>query len=810
MNFYCYQLDVRRYTCTQNHSMKPYLLTLLLFLSWASFAQNTRLEVTIDAKNLSDGLGRGMIYSLPDSSLVKGSYIDSSLFSVKFKAKIGDEFYLRFSIPDYIDTLVSFQVQDSVVRLDRIVMNKDLTLDEVTVVYQKPVFERTMNGIKVNVKGTTLEELNTLFDILKASPRLSSPDDENIEIIGRGSPLILIDRQPLMTVDELKAIPASEVDRFEIILNPSAKYRAQGSSSGVIEVYTNSFSLQGYRAQVRSSGGLNTEIMPTGNLNVGLNLKKGKFSLDGNYGTSYRMNNNYSNSGFSTTDYSAYANFYREGENTYRWQYYKLKMGYAFSDKQRLSFGVGGHGSIGSGSGVSDGNYYANDTLTTRRVNTNVSDWKWQNYRGFTNYTVETDTIGSALDISLNVTQRVSESEGQNLIDFYDKHGNYSTDYNVLSTSQNNPLVGELRANFEYYIDSQFIFETGLDVSALINDKKFNRYNYDSGSWVEDQLFTNSYDYQEATGGIFAQISKKWNKFGAQVGLRGEYTYLNGYSQTLDQQFMDSTYLLPFPNAGVMFEPNDNLSITAFYSSGIDRPSFSNYDPFIRVTDSLNVSVGNPYLRPSYEHTFGLEFDLFYSYNISLGYSIVNDFTGTVEFVDPETFISTSTPWNADYQESYSLSLSIPFNLPWLDGWNSLWMNYDRFYFTEEFMRDPFENISMGLSSYLTFKLPHDFRIVNSFYMNKWGDDSFTTNVGRHWSIRVTKEFKKPELNIYAFVDEILPNNYKNTSISGNSTSYFDSRTRFTSFNIGFLYKFGRLTAQTNIKESESKQSGRF
>ena len=39
-----------------------------------------------------------------------------------------------------------------------------------------------MNGLSVNVKGTTLEQLNTLFDILKTSPRLSSPDDENIEI----------------------------------------------------------------------------------------------------------------------------------------------------------------------------------------------------------------------------------------------------------------------------------------------------------------------------------------------------------------------------------------------------------------------------------------------------------------------------------------------------------------------------------------------------------------------------------------------------------------------------------------------------
>jgi len=63
---------------------------------------------------------------------------------------------------------------------------KNVVLDIVNVVYQKPLFVPTIDGINVNVAGTTLETLDNLFDVLKSSPKIMSPDGESIEIIGKG------------------------------------------------------------------------------------------------------------------------------------------------------------------------------------------------------------------------------------------------------------------------------------------------------------------------------------------------------------------------------------------------------------------------------------------------------------------------------------------------------------------------------------------------------------------------------------------------------------------------------------------------
>lgn len=790
--------------------MKAHTLLFAILLSFTGFSQSLVIEVPVQANDLPDGIGRGMVYTVADSTLIKGNFIDSNVFIVQFEAIEDANYYIKLSAPGFSDTIIPFVAKPPVMKFDPVVLTGDVMLDEINVVYKKPVFERTMNGLSVNVKGTTLEELNTLFDILKASPRLSSPDDENIEIIGRGVPLILIDRQPLVSVDELRAIPASEVDKIEIITNPSAKYRAQGSGNGVIEVYTNDFSLQGYRASVRLNGGVNTQKKYRAGTNIGLNIKKGKFSVNGNLGLSYWETYNFGNSNYATSDSSLYSNsnFFSNGQST--WRYFKLKAGYDVSENQRISIGTSGHGSAGSFESVSNQDFYGQGVLQTNRLGENSNSNKRLTSRYFANYTWEPDTLGSVFEVNLNYTRRRTDSDNEFSTNFEDYQTQTEEVYNALAVSRDRPNIAEVRLNYEHYVDSNMTLEFGADVSALFNGKRFNRSVPIGGQWVEDPVFTNSYDYQEQIVGVFAQVSKMWGKLGTQLGLRGEYTRLDGFSKSLNQQFMDSSYILPFPNAGVMYEPNDKLAITAYYSSGIDRPSFQNFDPFVRILDSLNVQFGNPFLRPSYNHTVGLEFDIMYSYNVSFSYSRYNDIASTLTFVDPTTFVTSSTPWNARLNETYSFYLSLPIRLSWLDGWNSFWVDYNTYEFTEIFQRSPFDNITLGFSSYLTFTLPYNFKVMNRFYLSKWGNDAFTGNIITNWGIRLTKEFDKPDLNVFAEVNQLFPARNESETINGNYLSFSQNQFQFTAFRVGVFFKFGRLKANTTIKESESGQSGRI
>lgn len=791
---------------------KLFLLFILIGISFFSNAQIIRIEGNIMADKEAVSLGQITFYSLPDSTLKKGSYLDSTYFNILFDTNGKEEFYTKISIPNYLDTLINFKVDDSVVNLGVITPLKNTDLNAVDVVYKKEMFKRTIDGISVNVEGTSLQNLTNLFEVLKASPKLTSPDEERIEIIGRGSPLILVDRQAIISNDELKAIPANQIESIEIITNPSAKYKAQGSGNGVIEVYTKNFHLEGYNMTVRAAGGVSTQMLPTAGLSAGLSFKKKKFTLNGYLGANHQQSlNKGSNNGYTLDSTNRETVGEYDYLNKYLWQYFSLKAAYNFNEQSRLTMGINGHGSKGSGESNSSSSYIIEDNVVTNRNSTSFNDWTWLNNSAFINYTLETDTNKSNLEINLNYTNKISNSDNFNRSYFENLPTSTSSFFGIRNDSRDIPNIGELRINYEHVFDTTgWKLGFGGAYSALFNHKRFDQYQDNGSEWIIDPQFSNSYDYQEHIGGFYVELSKSWEKLSFRTGLRTEYTRLDGYSNSLDQQFMDSSYTLPFPSASILYSPVDQVAITAFYDSGIDRPQFTNYDPFVRLTDSLSVSYGNPYLRPAIEQTVGLEVDLFYAYNISVSYSKIKDPTSTVSFIADNSFITESTPMNAKAEERYSASLSVPFQTSWLQGWNSFWLDYTKYSFTDIFQRDDFYNLTYGFYSYLTFTLPKNFELTNRLHINKWGGDQSVNNAMLNWGFRATKKFKGNNFQIFADVGNLFPPKNRSTTYSGNYVYESQSQFNFTTFMLGAFVKFGRLKAPANIQESSSGQSDRI
>ena len=794
--------------------MKKLFLTLLLFCCYSSFSQFVQVNGSVIAEELPEGLGQIVIFSLPDSTLKKGGYMESSAFNILLNAKQGSDYYLRISAPGFSDHYTNFTVnaEDTAVSLGLITLEKNINLDAVDIVYKKAVFERTMDGISVNVEGTNLQNLTNLFEVLKASPRLTSPDDERIEIIGKGSPLILVDRQAIISNDELKAIPADQIEKIEIITTPSAKYRAQGTGNGVIEVYTKNFHLEGYNMTVSASGGINTQKKPTGRLNTGLSLKKEKFSLSGYLGGNYNEANSFgSESGFTTdgSDRTQSSNY--DSEDMNRWQYYNVKAAYNINEDQKLTFGVNGNGSKNRFNSKSTILYAASSENQIQNIRNSNTSYTWLNNSAFLNYTFETDTNHSALELNLNYVNKASNQDGT-INGVFENFLNGSTSaFNTKNESKNSPNIGEFRANYEHIFDTTgWKLSFGTSYSLLLNGKKFNQFDLVDEDWVVNSEFTNSYDYQEHIGGLFVEAEKKWKKFGVRAGLRAEYTKLNGFSNSLNKTFIDSSYILPFPSASIMYEVNDKVGLKLFYNSGIDRPQFSNYDPFVRIVDSLSIQYGNPLLRPAIEQSIGLDIDLFYAYNLSVSYFYKKNPSSNLSFVDDQTFLVESTPWNADYEEGISGSLSLPFQKKWLQGWNSIWFSYSKYNFTADFNRQPFLNLTYGVYSYLTFTLPKDFSLMNRFHINKWGNANQNNNANVNWGMRLTKKYKGNNFQIYFDVSNIIPNKRISEGFTGNFQSKSINQNNFTSFKLGLFYKFGRLRSNTQIKESSSKQSNRL
>ncbi|HSL72319.1 MAG TPA: outer membrane beta-barrel family protein, partial [Longimicrobiales bacterium] len=63
-----------------------------------------------------------------------------------------------------------------------------------------------------------------------------------------------------------------------------------------------------------------------------------------------------------------------------------------------------------------------------------------------------------------------------------------------------------------------------------------------------------------------------------------------------------------FPSLSVGFAPKPGRNVRFSYSKSIGRPPATFLNPYVPSTDPLNLSVGNPDLRPSYSHSARLEY----------------------------------------------------------------------------------------------------------------------------------------------------------------------------------------------------------
>jgi len=783
-----------------------------LLIGESVFCQSFRLEGNIPANEKGTEIGQLTIFSMPDSSLIKGTYLDSSYFSLLIASTLSSDYYVKINLPGYVDTLINFHCTDSVMNLGIVNLQKNVVLDIVNVVYQKPLFVPTIDGINVNVAGTTLETLDNLFDVLKSSPKIMSPDGESIEIIGKGVPLILIDRLPVLSNNELKAIPASMIERIEIITNPSAKYRAEGRGNGVIEVYTKNFRFQGYNMSINTSGGVNTQLRPTGVAGIGFSFRKNKFSLNAYLNMNYLAQNSFGTIIQTNTDSSNRIITTNGGTEIQRLsQGFNLKSSYQINETKIFTAGIRSSGLIDHFESSNNSSYRIDQVEKTESERAGESKKTWLNNSAFLNYSWETDTNKSYLEINFNYQLKVDEGSDVYRTNFTDLQNQLFSQFEIRNVSKNRPNIGELRITYEHVFDtSGWKLSVGGSYSIIVNGMKFDASKLVQNDWIINQAYSNSYDYYEQIGGAFAELTKAWKKVTIRAGIRGEYTGLNGYSHSLSKQFMDSSYVLPFPSGSIMYSPAAKVTMTARYTSGIDRPLFSYFDPFVRVIDSLNIEYGNPYLRPATNHSFGFDLDLFYKYRLSVDYSLTHNPMTSFEFIEDSSFRYVYTPWNADRSQQTSLSLNLPLKAKWMDGWNSLSIVYSKYEFTPIFNRADYSNITFVMWSILNFHLKGNVIITSQLGVYRLGDYGSTHNTRARWTVKVTKKMFNNNLRVFLEVSDIIPPEVRSNQTGSNFESSSTVQTVFTSFKIGIFYKFGRLKQDTQIQESSSGQSGRI
>ena len=130
----------------------------------------------------------------------------------------------------------------SVAKSDTIVPKKTTELPEVGITAKKPVYMTDGEKTMYNVSEDPAVQSGTAADALQNAPGVEVDVEGNITLRGVSSVQIWLNNRPAnMNAEALKILlqqmPASDIEKIEVITNPSARYSAQGAG-GIINIVT--------------------------------------------------------------------------------------------------------------------------------------------------------------------------------------------------------------------------------------------------------------------------------------------------------------------------------------------------------------------------------------------------------------------------------------------------------------------------------------------------------------------------------------------------------------------------------------------
>jgi hypothetical protein len=159
-----------------------------------------------------------------------------------------------------------------------LVMSPDVTkLKEVVITGENAIMEMKADRKVFNVSKDISARGGTGLDVMKNIPSVSVDADGNVTL-RNNSPQIYIDGKPTtLTLDQ---VPADQIERVEVITNPSAKFEA-ASSGGILNVILKRNNKPGYNGIVNMGIGTNSQY----NGMAMLNLKQRKFGVSVMYTT---------------------------------------------------------------------------------------------------------------------------------------------------------------------------------------------------------------------------------------------------------------------------------------------------------------------------------------------------------------------------------------------------------------------------------------------------------------------------------------------------------------------------------------------
>ena len=596
-------------------------------------------------------------------------------------------------------------------------------LKSVEVVEEKSASEISIDRKVFNVDKDLTVRGGTATDVMKNIPSVTIDADGNAQLRQNAATIYIDGRPTTLTLDQ---IPADQIDKVEVITNPSAKFEAS-TTGGIINIVMKNNIKPGYNGII--TGGIGTNDHYNGMVSLNIKQKPIAFAATYSYNTFNNPITGYSNR-TSLLDGNP-TSYYNTNINSA----FKMAMQFATAS---LDYSINNRNTISFSQNMVTGNF---DKSNTQSFQTKTKDSlisygsrispslvSFQHYTSTARYKKTFPKKGEELTGQIDYTTVNIHSPSNYITNTYGSTGLLLAGSPELqnNTGHTTSQMYTVSADFVNPINDSTKLEIGLrsNYKPSIQSLDVSEYNYSSGEYLSDIYLTSHYKINDLVSGAYLNYTTRYKGLGYMLGLRFEDSYYKGtLTNKNDSSFqyqypsgLNNLMNALFPSVFISKKFNDKQEIQFNVSRKINRPGFRQLMPFIMASDPKNYSIGNPNLTPEFITMAELNFNqLLKKGNLFLTLFFRNTQNPLTNFnypspSDPSVFINTTI--NGKQSNTFGMDNTFKYTL--FKGFEAT-LNMNLFY---SFINANYNNVNNSNQGFnyttklnLVYRLPMNFAV---------------------------------------------------------------------------------------------------
>ncbi|MCD7901825.1 MAG: TonB-dependent receptor [Bacteroides sp.] len=779
-----------------------------LLIGYSSLSAQTSLSgLVLDENKLPLENVSVVVQTSTDSSFVAGTTTDINGAFLLTNVASG-KYVLSFSMIGYKRECISKSVDKQLeIRLNAIILQEDAhLLSAITITGKKPPFKMEAGKTTIDLSSALLSTDGNILDALKKLPGIIVQNDGTIILNGQtGAKVLMDDKLTYLSGDALisflQSLPASSVDKIELISQPSSQYDATGNS-GFINIQRKKVTTQGIR--LSASSGIQLGKHTRGSENLSLSIRHNRLSIYMDYslywGTDFGdviSSRNYLDPvTFEPTQLRLDMDAHRKT----RYQSHYAKAGADYDLSSRLTLG----------------GYIASNWLDRKKDEVCISDF----------YTGQAQKDSTLTAISRYNVHHTNLMGGANVLYKWQDNSKWDAAFDFQHFRQENDMIqgsvfqippafsekdslagntnGDIRlysgqTNLSHHFSDRFKISTGLKSTFVKISNEAIYQNKQEEAWQKDDKLSSHFRYDEDIQAGYFQVSSQWSSsFSIEIGVRAENTQTKSFfSSHNGDSTVRQNYIHLFPAFMAQYQPSEKHGFSFIYNRRIIRPNYRDLNPFVEVSDRYLHDRGNVELKPELIDNFEISWLLKKQYAIRLFYSRRKN-PITKSYVVEENSTIIVMPLNLDKNHSAGIKLGLnnlkPFNWWTMHVNSSLtykqfnWMMADELY--KESQVTPMIHVSNQLS------LPHGWGIeAVGFYNGKMVEGQATIHSFWTVSVGARKSLLNNRLSLYIYGNDIFFSNHPTIDLQSNYLSgwYKDSfDTRMVGITLTYRFNSGK------------------